>query len=114
MMKLLDNGNRRGIPQGQPLSPMVFNSAINHYLVRPWHRQHPDLPILTWLDNLLVLCHDGNEAAEAHNDLDRLLRPTGLQLKHPVAKSIVDLVQGRRPSGWVFPSRKARTASRSS
>ena len=94
IMKLLDNGKRRGIVTGQPLCPLVFNTGLDHILDRPWRRQHPDIPLLRAIDDLLGLCRDRGEAENAHADLDRMLRPHGMLLKHPIGKSIVDLSAG--------------------
>jgi len=79
--KLATNRKRRGIPQGAPLSPLLMNVYLDHFLDRPWHRTHPDLPMLRYVDDILVLCHSVEEAETALNSLHELLRPNSMLLK---------------------------------
>jgi len=46
IMQLADNNKTRGIPQGQPLGPLLLNVYLDHFLDQPWRRLHPSIPII--------------------------------------------------------------------
>ena len=64
ILKLADNGRSRGIPQGAPASPLLLNLYLDYVLDRPWERQHPDLPLLRWIDDLLILTSDRDRQSQ--------------------------------------------------
>jgi ribonuclease HI len=99
-MLLLDNGKPKGIPQGQPLSPTAFNCYLDHFLCKPWRKKHPNWPLLAWLDDLLVLVRNKEEAESAHTDLENMLRIQGLKIKYPKDRSIVNLEDGAEWLGF--------------
>ena len=98
MLRLLEQvvltESGRGIRQGGNLSPLLLNLYLDHFLDQKWHRQHADIPLLRWADDLLVLCRDTEEAIQAYDDLQRLLQPTGMKLKGTREQAIHDLRQG--------------------
>jgi retron-type reverse transcriptase len=92
--KLAARDNRRGIPQGQPLSPLLLNIYLDHFLDRPWRRTHSNQPLIRVADDIAVVCHTREEAEAAYGDLQELLRPAGMPLKGNRATAIHDLDKG--------------------
>jgi len=97
--KLVLTGSGRGLRQGGNLSPLLLNLYLHHFLDRKWRRQSPDLPLLRWADDLLVLCRTTGEADQAMAGLANLLRPAGMTLKFPPEKAIHDL--RNREAEWI-------------
>jgi hypothetical protein len=77
-----------GLRQGGPLSPLLLNLYLHHLVDRPWGRDHPDLPLLRYADDLLLLGRDEVLARNAHDDLARRLRSAGMGLKGTAADAV--------------------------
>jgi retron-type reverse transcriptase len=94
-------GSRRtGLHQGSPLSPLLMNLHLDHFLDRPWRRLHPSMPLLRYVDDLLILCRPGDaDPATIHDDLMELLTPNSMPLKRAREDAICDLHQ--RPCVWL-------------
>jgi hypothetical protein len=92
--RLVETDSGTGIRQGGPLSPMLLNHYLGHLLDKKWRRLFPDVPLLRWADDLLVLCRDRQEALTAYQGLQQLLRPTGLGLKGVLERATHDLKGG--------------------
>jgi hypothetical protein len=90
----------KGIRQGGNLSPLLLNLYLHHLLDRRWQRQHPDMALLRWADDLLVLCRTQEQAQQAYNDLQRLLLPIGMTLKGTAEQAIHNLGNGN-PAIWL-------------
>jgi hypothetical protein len=84
---------KKGLQQGSPLSPLLMNVYVDHFLDRPWHQRHPDVPLLRYIDDVLILCHVDHDPAALHDDLENLLTPAGMPLKHTPEKAIRNLHQ---------------------
>jgi retron-type reverse transcriptase len=95
MSHVLDTGRSRGLRQGGPLSPLLLNLYLDHFLDRVWRKTHPQTPLIRVADDLLLLCDTQPAAVQARGELQRLLIPTGLQLKHQDATAIHELGQGQ-------------------
>lgn len=93
-------GSKRGLRQGGNLSPLLLNVYLDHFLDKKWNRQHPDIPLLRWADDLLVLCKQPEEAQQAYHDLQRLLIPVGMMLKGNLEQAIQNLQDGRS-ANWL-------------
>jgi hypothetical protein len=86
---LTDTG--KGIRQGGNLSPLLLNVHLDHTLDRRWRKLQPDVPLLRWADDLLILCRNQEQALQAYKCLKDLLRPTGMKLKHGPENAVHDL-----------------------
>src|SRR5262249_2770524 len=71
----------QGLRQGGPLSPLLLNLYLHHHLDRKWRASQPDVPLIRYADDLLLLCESPEEAAQAYDDLKDLLQPTGMVIK---------------------------------
>ncbi|HEY7153226.1 MAG TPA: reverse transcriptase domain-containing protein [Gemmataceae bacterium] len=98
MMRLIERvvltKTNRGLRQGGNLSPLFLNVYLDHFLDRRWRRQHPDIPLLRWADDLLVMCRLPEEARQAYQGLQRLLVPTGMALKGTLEQATHNLQDG--------------------
>jgi retron-type reverse transcriptase len=91
---VIKNKKGRGLRQGGNLSPLLLNLYMDHFLDRPWARQHGATPLLRVADDLLVLAHDLEQAQQARQALEERLRPAGLPLKGTPQTTIHDLASG--------------------
>jgi RNA-directed DNA polymerase len=92
--RVVPGPERPGLRQGGPLSPLLLNVYLHHFLDRPWCHAHPELPLLRLADDLLILCRTRPEARQAYAALQQLLEPAGLSLKGTGATSIHGLEPG--------------------
>jgi hypothetical protein len=84
----------RGLRQGGPLSPLMLNVYLNHFLDRPWRQRRGPVPLLRVADDLLVLCRGMREAQKAQVQLRRLLDPAGMHLREEPTETAHDLDLG--------------------
>lgn len=90
--QLVDNGQGRGIPQGQPLCPLLLNVYANHVL-DDWVRQLlPRVRMVRYADDLLLLCKSVEEARKAIETIKQILLPHGWQIKDK--DQVCDLLKG--------------------
>lgn len=92
----------RGLLQGLPLSPLLLNVHLDHFLDKPWRRSGAGAELLRYADDLLLLFGDVDEAESLHRQLQELLHPTGMRLKYNLADSVNGLIldQGVDWLGW--------------
>jgi len=86
---------RQGIPQGGPLSALLMNIYLDHFLDRPWRERHPERPLLRYVDDLLVLADSEDECAVIDQDLERLLTPAAMRLKMDAKEAAFELGVGK-------------------
>lgn len=77
---MIANRANRGLRQGSPLSPLLLNLYLDHYLDKPWRELHPDLPLVRYGDDLILLGKNRREVTEAQDALKRRLVGLGLPL----------------------------------
>ena len=97
---LLHNERNTGLRQGSPFSPFLCNLYLDHFLDRPWRKRHPDVPLVRYLDDVLVLCRAGDDVSGVQQDLLNMLRTCGMSAKPVSAENRCDLVAGESIS-WL-------------
>ena len=70
-----------GLRQGSPLSPLLLNVYLHHVLDREWRKRMPQIPLLRFADDVLLLCRTPAQARDAYDTLVGLLPPAGFDLK---------------------------------
>jgi group II intron reverse transcriptase/maturase len=96
---ILGRRGRHGIPQGNPLSPLLLNLYLDHMLDRRWKTQQPHVQLIRYADDLLLLCRDANEALAAGNTLAKLAREIGMPLSKQ--KTRVEHLDSRKGVEWL-------------
>lgn len=91
----LDGSPVKGLRQGSPLSALMLNLYMDHFLDRPWHERHPHCTLIRYADDILIACRSKQEAKRCYYALVHLLRPLGMQLKETEAKAVIDLKRKR-------------------
>jgi len=81
-----NTGDRHGLRQGSPASPLFFNLFANHFIDQRW--RDTDGKLLRFADDLLVLCRTVEEARTAYAMLTGITRAAGTPLKcdHHIAQ----------------------------
>lgn len=97
--RMLSGSQLAGLRQGGPLSPLLLNLYLHHVLDRWWRKSFPDVALVRYADDLLLLCRSEAEALAAHVALERRLRDVGMPLK-PAAEAVRDL-SNARPARWL-------------
>jgi RNA-directed DNA polymerase len=100
LRRLVETDGGTGIRQGGPLSPLLLNVYLNHFLDRKWDRLFAGVPLLRWADDVLILCRNRQEALQAYQGLKQLLLPAGMRLKGTPEKAVHDL-QGGESIIWL-------------
>lgn len=90
------NCRKRGVPQGGALSPLLMNIYLDRVLDKRWKKRHPDIPLIRYADDILLLCRSVEEARQAYETLTELLQPTGMKLKGTFETDTTDLRTGAR------------------
>ena len=109
LRRLLAPGKPAGLRQGGPLSPLMLNVYLHHFLDRPWRRDHLRPPSGPLADDMLVACRTESQARTAFRDLHRLLLPTGMQIKETDDEAIHDLnARCSRQLAWLRDHQAAR------
>lgn len=98
--RILSNSQVDGLRQGGALSPFLLNLYLHHLLDRRWQQLHPDIPLIRYLDDILLLCRSVSEAKQAHDDLVELLQGSGMLLKGD-RKSSVRALTDITPAEWL-------------
>ena len=83
-----------GVAQGGALSMLLLNVLLDAALDLPWAARHPGLPLLRWVDDVLILTPNEEVATTALTDLTGLLAAVGLGLKQTPPPEITDLRTG--------------------
>lgn len=84
----------KGLRQGPSLSPLLMNVYLDHFLDKPWRRLHPTIPLLRYMDDLLVPCRPDEVARTIHADLRKTATNAGLGLKFDAATAVRNLGKG--------------------
>lgn len=116
--RIVNTGTKRGLRQGNALSPLLLNLYLDHHLDRTWRRRFPDTPLLRTADDPLIVCRTEAEARNAHAQLREILLPTGMRLKGTPDSAICDLHTGDHADwlgydvSWGIDGLEVRTAEK--
>jgi hypothetical protein len=84
-----------GIGQGSPLSPLLLNLLLDAVLDRPWRETVLDVPLIRWIDDVLLLCRTRHDAESSLRELLRMLDEAKTPLKSDPPPTIRDLRRGK-------------------
>jgi retron-type reverse transcriptase len=98
--RVLSGSSTPGLRQGSSLSPLLLNVFLHHLLDLKWRRLYPDIRLLRFADDILLMCRTKSEALQAHDHLVELLLPSGLLVKNKREKDVVDLTPDH-PAHWL-------------
>ncbi len=91
---LVQQEDSKGLRQGSPLSPLLLNLYLDHFLDTRWRRMHPDVPLIRYVDDVLLLCRPEHDVEGLYDEFAQLLVASGLPLKGSRTASIHDLAVG--------------------
>ena len=97
---VMTTDSRRGVRQGSPMSPLLLNVYLDHFLDKPWRRRHPNEPLIRSADDILVCCGNVGQAQAVDHDLKKMMTAAGMPLKGNEATAIVDLSRGKN-ADWL-------------
>jgi hypothetical protein len=72
-----------------------MNVYFDHFVDKPWRRLHPGIPLLRYMDDMLVLCQAEDDAQSVYVDLRKIVNNAGLCLKFDSATARHDLGHGQ-------------------
>ena len=98
--RVLNGANNPGLRMGAPLSPFLLNLYLHHLLDTKWQQLYPDIPLLRYADDILLMCKTTSEARKAHDNLVKLLLPTGMLVKGDHDSDVVRLTP-EEPALWL-------------
>jgi retron-type reverse transcriptase len=105
---VIGGASQSGLRQGGNLSPLLLNLYLHHCLDRRWRKLYPDIPLIRYADDLLLLCRSVAEARRAYRALAKLLRSAGMALKESCEEAVRTLTADE-PVRWMgFEITKAR------
>lgn len=78
---IIDNPQRKGLRQGNPLSPLLLDLYVDHFLDHPWRVGNLGCPLIRYVDDFLILSNDVSEADRSFRCLSQRLLAAGLPLK---------------------------------
>jgi retron-type reverse transcriptase len=98
--RVIREDQRKGLLQGGPLSPLLMNLYLDHFLDRVWRQLHPDIPLLRFIDDILILCRPMDDPRALHAELQQLLQRAAMPLKGTAETAMHDLTHGQR-ADWL-------------
>lgn len=83
-----------GLRQGSPLSPLLLDVYLDHFLEKPWQRRNTTVPLLRYADDILALCQSSEAADATGAEIERLIRNAGMRLKETGSGAVTELFVG--------------------
>jgi hypothetical protein len=88
-------GSKRGIRQGSSISPLLMNLYADHFFDKWWLQQHPDLPMIRYIDDIAIFCRSEMEAFTLYGESKSKLLAAGLPIKESFDEAICVLTDGK-------------------
>ena len=85
----------KGLRQGSSLSLLLMNLYLDHFLDRRWRRLHPNVPLLRYVDDILLMCPASEDPQRLYQDLRRMLEAAAMPLKGCPENAIQDVSTGQ-------------------
>jgi hypothetical protein len=102
LSRVLESRMTCGLRQGAATSTSMLNLYLDRTLDMAWARRHPNVPLLRYIDDLLLII-PAELTAQAHQiyaDLRSLVESAGMRLKGTEQSSTFDLGR-RQPINWL-------------
>lgn len=107
--KVIANPSKTGLRQGGSLSPLLLNLYLHHFLDRKWRKEFPEIPLIRFADDVLLLCRTRDEAAAAYARLGQMLQDAAMFLKGDPGGCIRSLGAGESGDWLGFSIRRGKT-----
>jgi Reverse transcriptase (RNA-dependent DNA polymerase) len=91
---VLSGSSVPGLRQGGNLSPLLLNLYLHHILDRRWRKELPNIPLLRYADDIMIVSRTLKEARESYDALARMLKGSGMVPKTAKGQSVVRLGAG--------------------
>jgi hypothetical protein len=72
----------KGLRQGDPLSPLLINLYLHHLLDWKFRQQYPDVNLLRYIDDLLLIGPNAEATLAAFQAMTKLIGSAGLKINH--------------------------------
>ena len=93
-------GIKRGIRQGSSISPLLMNLYADHFFDKWWQQQHPDVPMVRYIDDIAIFCRSETEAVALYGESKSKLLAVGLPIKESLDEALCMLSDGKT-ANWL-------------
>lgn len=88
---LIENEGQSGIPAGSPIASLLLTLYVHQTIARIWQSRHPQVPILVYLDDFLLLAGANESLDVLFRDLEQIANSAGFKLKYTQCDAVTDL-----------------------
>lgn len=96
---LIMQAGQQGIPTGSSIAALLLSCYVDHTIHRPWRKRHPEIQMLSYLDDFLLLPRASDSLATVQSDFAQFATSAGFRLKFTDAEAATDLA--RDDSHWL-------------